>query len=124
MQLRSLTGQLFLHFPLKFMATLRLSQSLLKTYKTPLKSQLFRSQFHSSSPANMKVSLLRALPLSTFCPTQPTWLMLYSQILAVLYDGHEAARQEPRLLGTTENKVCTVKNGQSLNISFMTGAYM
>ncbi|EJD02881.1 NAD-dependent formate dehydrogenase [Fomitiporia mediterranea MF3/22] len=27
------------------------------------------------------------------------------KILAVLYDGHEAARQEPRLLGTTENKL-------------------
>lgn len=27
------------------------------------------------------------------------------QILAVLYRGGEAARQEPRLLGTIENKV-------------------
>ena len=29
------------------------------------------------------------------------------QILAILYDGGEAARQETRLLGTVENKVGT-----------------
>lgn len=27
------------------------------------------------------------------------------KVLAVLYDGHQAAREEPRLLGTTENKL-------------------
>lgn len=30
---------------------------------------------------------------------------LIYQVLAILYDGGEAAQQEPRLLGTTENKV-------------------
>ena len=28
------------------------------------------------------------------------------QVLCVLYDGYKAAEEEPRLLGTTENKVC------------------
>jgi len=27
------------------------------------------------------------------------------KVLAILYDGHQAAREEPRLLGTTENKL-------------------
>ena len=27
------------------------------------------------------------------------------KVLAILYDGHQAAVEEPRLLGTTENKV-------------------
>jgi formate dehydrogenase len=28
------------------------------------------------------------------------------KVLAILYDGGKAAQEEPRLLGTTENKVC------------------
>jgi hypothetical protein len=31
--------------------------------------------------------------------------LAFGQVLAILYDGHAAAEQEPRLLGTTENKV-------------------
>ncbi|KAI5123057.1 hypothetical protein M0805_000492 [Coniferiporia weirii] len=62
------------------MSAFRLSQNLARAYKAPLRSHIARSHFHSSAPANMK-------------------------ILAVLYDGHEAARQEPKLLGTTENKL-------------------
>lgn len=35
------------------------------------------------------------------------------KVLAILYDGGKAAQEEPRLLGTTENKVratkCTIK---------------
>lgn len=30
------------------------------------------------------------------------------KILAVLYDGGEPAQRQPRLLGTTENKVCFI----------------
>ncbi|KAF8623084.1 hypothetical protein AX15_006498 [Amanita polypyramis BW_CC] len=33
------------------------------------------------------------------------------KILAILYDGHEAAVEEPRLLGTTENQVSSSKEG-------------
>ncbi|KAJ2917785.1 hypothetical protein MD484_g2628, partial [Candolleomyces efflorescens] len=33
------------------------------------------------------------------------------KVLAILYDGGEAARQEPRLLGTVENKVSSSKEG-------------
>ncbi|KAL5528578.1 FDH1_2 [Sanghuangporus sanghuang] len=62
------------------MSTLRLTRGLASAYKGAVRSHISRSHFHSSAPANMK-------------------------ILAVLYDGHEAARQEPRLLGTTENKL-------------------
>ncbi|KAH8119106.1 NAD-dependent formate dehydrogenase [Phellopilus nigrolimitatus] len=62
------------------MSALRLSQAIAKSYKAPFRSQLARSKFHSSAPANMK-------------------------ILAVLYDGHQAALEEPKLLGTTENKL-------------------
>jgi hypothetical protein len=29
----------------------------------------------------------------------------FVQVLAILYDGYTAAKEEPRLLGTTENKV-------------------
>ena len=31
--------------------------------------------------------------------------MVVHQVLAILYRGEEAARQEPRLLGTVENEV-------------------
>ncbi|THH04556.1 hypothetical protein EW145_g5434 [Phellinidium pouzarii] len=63
------------------MSALRLTQNLAKAYKTSLRSRISpTSYFHSSSPANMKV-------------------------LAILYDGHEAAREEPKLLGTTENRL-------------------
>jgi hypothetical protein len=31
------------------------------------------------------------------------------QVLAILYDGFEAAEQEPRLLGTVENKVSHIR---------------
>ncbi|KAL5523699.1 FDH1_2 [Sanghuangporus baumii] len=62
------------------MSTLRLTRGLASAYKGAFRSHISRSQFHSSAPANMKV-------------------------LAVLYDGHEAAHEEPRLLGATENKL-------------------
>ena len=32
----------------------------------------------------------------------------FHQVLAILYDGGKAAQEEPRLLGTVENKVCSV----------------
>ncbi|KLO16968.1 NAD-dependent formate dehydrogenase [Schizopora paradoxa] len=60
----------------------QLSNSLLRrsAYKTPALQGLTPRFFHSSPRNNMKV-------------------------LAVLYDGHKAAVEEPRLLGTTENKL-------------------
>ena len=35
----------------------------------------------------------------------PSISSIFGQVLAILYDGHKAAEEEPRLLGTTENKV-------------------
>lgn len=42
---------------------------------------------------------------STQCFSTTTRINRNMKVLAILYDGHKAAVEEPRLLGTTENKV-------------------
>jgi hypothetical protein len=39
------------------------------------------------------------------CFSTTTRIHRNMKILAILYDGHQAAVEEPRLLGTTENQV-------------------
>lgn len=47
-------------------------------------------------------------PRALLTPLLPHSRTLYNmKVLAILYDGGKAAEEEPRLLGTTENKVCT-----------------
>jgi formate dehydrogenase len=36
------------------------------------------------------------------------------QVLAILYKGHKAAQEEPRLLGTVENQVSTLGSRRTL----------
>jgi hypothetical protein len=40
---------------------------------------------------------------------QVTPLTYFTQVLAILYQGYQAAKEEPRLLGTVENEVNTSK---------------
>ena len=60
---------------------------------------------NQNASAGMKVSQ----PCSRF--SAPFLMHIHVQVLAVLYKGGDAAKQEPRLLGTVENQVCDVMSG-------------